>query len=34
MKTVLTHVRINVSDVIKASKWYEEILEFEVSWCY
>ncbi|MFK7691261.1 VOC family protein [Paenibacillus sp. HJGM_3] len=31
MKTVLTHVRINVSDVTKAAKWYEEVLGFEVS---
>ncbi|RCW50275.1 VOC family protein [Paenibacillus prosopidis] len=31
MKTVLTHVRINVSDVIKVSKWYEETLGFKVS---
>lgn len=31
MKIVLTHVRINVSDVIKASKWYKETMGFEVS---
>ncbi|MGM0883690.1 MAG: VOC family protein [Bacillota bacterium] len=33
MKTVLTHVRINVSDVIKAANWYVEVwvrLNFQV----
>lgn len=29
MKTRLNHVRINVSDINKALKWYEEILGFE-----
>ena len=29
MKTRLNHVRANVSDLFKAIKWYEEILEFE-----
>jgi len=29
MKTRLNHVRVNVSDINKALKWYEEILGFE-----
>ena len=29
VKTRLNHVRINVSDINKALKWYEEILGFE-----
>ncbi|WP_084064966.1 VOC family protein [Paenibacillus stellifer] len=29
MKTRLNHVRINVSDINQALKWYEEILGFE-----
>jgi catechol 2,3-dioxygenase-like lactoylglutathione lyase family enzyme len=31
LKTVLSHIRINVSDVLKAASWYEEILGFEIS---
>ncbi|WP_438431616.1 VOC family protein [Gorillibacterium sp. sgz500922] len=29
MKTRLNHVRVNVSDISKALKWYEEVLGFE-----
>lgn len=29
MKTQLTHIRINVSDINKSLKWYEEVLGFE-----
>lgn len=29
MKTRLNHIRINVSDINKSLKWYEEILNFE-----
>jgi catechol 2,3-dioxygenase-like lactoylglutathione lyase family enzyme len=31
MKTILTHVRINVSDVQRAAQWYVEVLGFEIS---
>jgi predicted enzyme related to lactoylglutathione lyase len=31
MKTRLTHVRINVSDLIQAIRWYETHLGFEVT---
>lgn len=29
MKTCLNHVRVNVSDINKSLKWYEEVLGFE-----
>lgn len=29
MKTRLTHVRVNVSDIEKSLKWYETVLGFE-----
>lgn len=29
MRTRLNHVRVNVSDITRALKWYEEILGFE-----
>lgn len=31
MKTRLNHVRANVSDIEKSIKWYEDILNFEVT---
>ncbi|WP_339192909.1 VOC family protein [Aeribacillus sp. FSL K6-8210] len=31
MKTRLTHVRINVSDLQRAVKWYEDVLGFKVT---
>ncbi|MFD1676974.1 VOC family protein [Alicyclobacillus fodiniaquatilis] len=34
MKTSLTHVRINVSDINQSIKWYEEILGFVVTTRY
>lgn len=29
MKTKLTHVRVNVSDLMKSTAWYESVLGFE-----
>lgn len=34
MKTNLSHVRVNVSDIKKALKWYEEILGFKNDGCW
>ena len=34
MKTRLNHVRVNVSDINTALKWYQEILSFEYDSCW
>ena len=34
METRLTHIRVNVSDINNALKWYEEILDFEMDSCW
>lgn len=34
MKTRLNHIRVNVSDINKSLKWYEEILGFEYDSCW
>jgi len=34
LKTRLNHIRVNVSDINKSLKWYEEILGFEYDSCW
>jgi len=34
MKTALNHVRANVPDLAQATKWYTEVLGFEVDFTY